>query len=154
VVSACSARFSVKWDCSTSTPFISGVLWVLRVSNVCIPKQNWAIGFSEADDGVFWEIWNDLETCTVFSSGRANLWCVQFVLLVLCIEMISIFAHCAVCMWFMKSNHLTIFFLENTPSRKKVGRKLVLILLQGLVCMPTTVRNSIRVTAWDGTLTQ
>jgi hypothetical protein len=82
VVSACSARFSVKWDCSMSTPFISGVLWVLRMNNVCIPKQKWASGLSNGDDRASWEIWNDLETYTVFSSGRANLRCVQFVPLV------------------------------------------------------------------------
>ena len=30
-----------------STPFVSGVLWVLRMNNVYFPKQNLAIGLTD-----------------------------------------------------------------------------------------------------------
>lgn len=56
VVSACTALFNDKRDCSAFTPFISGVLWILGMNSVCIPKQNLASDLSNGDDHVSWEI--------------------------------------------------------------------------------------------------
>jgi len=78
---------------------------------------------------------------------------VQLVPLVLYIEMISILAHCVLCVSYEVQPFNDIFIGEY-PFYKKVGRVQVLILLQGVVRMPTTVLDGMRITAWDGPVTR
>jgi hypothetical protein len=66
VANICTARLSVKWDCSMSTLFLCGVLRVLRMNVDYFPKRNF-IG----DDPSFLGSSNRFVN---FVSWRAKLW--------------------------------------------------------------------------------